>query len=257
MTAVMFQNMPPLSPEEYAALETSIRENGIQVPILVDEDDVVVDGHHRRKIAQELGIECPTNIVRGKSDADKRTLALSLNLDRRHLNREQRRALIAESIRADPTLSNREHARRTGADDKTVGRVRTGLEESAEIPHFSERIDPRTGNPSQAASRPAPSFNPSPADIAEQEAEESTSWAHGDDLAVSDTSPGEPSKPKRSPLPQQFLNASIELRKCVERVERLVADDRFPRNKNEIASLYKSDLTRAADSLNESIAAFH
>lgn len=69
--------------------------------------------------------------------------------------------------------------------------------------------------------------------------------------------PVEPAKPKRSPLPQQFLNATVELRKCVERVERLVNDDRFPRNKNEIASLYESDLTRAVDSLNKSIAAFH
>ena len=50
---------------------------------------------------------------------------------RRHLNREQRRALIAESLKADPQLSNREHARRTGTSDKTAGDVRSGLEAGA------------------------------------------------------------------------------------------------------------------------------
>lgn len=50
MTAVLFQSMPPLSPEEYSALEQSIRDNGVQVPIVVDEAGVVIDGHHRQKI---------------------------------------------------------------------------------------------------------------------------------------------------------------------------------------------------------------
>ena len=42
----------------------------------------------------------------------------------RHLSREQRRALVAESLRSDPILRDRDHARRCGADHKTVGRVR-------------------------------------------------------------------------------------------------------------------------------------
>ncbi|TXS58931.1 hypothetical protein CHU67_07605 [Corynebacterium sp. LK19] len=70
------------------------------------------------------------------------------------MNREQRRALIAESLRSDPQLSNREHARRTGADHKTVQSIREQSEESGEIPHFEKRQDPRTGNMSQPASQP-------------------------------------------------------------------------------------------------------
>lgn len=139
--AVLFQSMPPLSPDEYEALASSIREHGIQVPILVDENDVVIDGHHRRKIADELGIACPRRHVVDLDDTAKRALSLSLNLDRRHLTREQRRALVAESLKADPQLSNREHARRTGVSDKTVASIRGPLADRAEIPHVSERTD--------------------------------------------------------------------------------------------------------------------
>ncbi|MBK7822859.1 MAG: ParB N-terminal domain-containing protein [Tessaracoccus sp.] len=141
MTAVLFQSMPPLSPEEYAALEASIRQHGILVPITVDENGVVIDGHHRKAIAESLGIHCPRKHVCDLTETAKRTMALTLNLDRRNLTREQRRAIVEASVKADPQLSNREHARRTGADDKTVGSVRRGLERRAEIPHVSERTD--------------------------------------------------------------------------------------------------------------------
>jgi len=46
----------------------------------------------------------------------------------------------AESLKSDPQLSNREHARRTGATDKTVGVVRGELESTAEIPQSETRV---------------------------------------------------------------------------------------------------------------------
>ena len=125
----------------------------MQVPITVDENSIVIDGHHRRKIASEIGIDCPQVVKAGLTDTEKRTLALSLNIDRRHLNREQKRALVERSIKADPQLTDREQARRTGADHKTVAKRREELEKSGEIPHFSERVDPRTGNATQPATR--------------------------------------------------------------------------------------------------------
>lgn len=283
MTAVLFQNMPPLSREEYEALETSIREHGIQVPIVVDENRVVIDGHHRQKIAQDLGIECPKRVVFDKTDAEKRTLALSLNLDRRHLSREQRRELIAESIKADPQLSNRQHAERTGVDHKTVGSVRTGLEESGEIPHFEKRLDPRTGKLSQPASRPRPSeselmagaeWTPEPAPtIATREGVIIAEQHHVDARTgeILDDGPGpfnaekvvadsietarkitgmddktytqqEAPKPRRRPLTDAASDAGWNLRKAIDRIERLTEDDRYNRNKNEVAAHLRGHL---------------
>lgn len=61
-------------------------------------------------------------------------------LFRRHLSREQRRALIAESLKSDPQLSNRAHARRTGASHPTVGTVRREMEQRGEVQKFSTSI---------------------------------------------------------------------------------------------------------------------
>lgn len=135
--AVRYQVMPPLSPEEYQELHDDIAANGVLVPILEDENGVIIDGHHRSKIAAELGIPCPVESISGKSEAEKRGLAFAMNLKRRHLNREQRRALIAESLKADPQLSNREHARRTGASHPTVNAVRGELESDGALEKFT------------------------------------------------------------------------------------------------------------------------
>lgn len=150
-----FQVMPRLSAEEFAELEASILESGVQVPISVSADGLIIDGHHRDEIARKHSLHCPRVVVEG-DEGKLRSLAFSLNLHRRHLSREQKRQVIAESLKADPQLTNREHGRRTGVADTTVARTRRDLEESAAIPHFSERIDPRTGNASQSASRPRP-----------------------------------------------------------------------------------------------------
>lgn len=52
-------------------------------------------------------------------------------------------------------------------------------------------------------------------------------------------------KPNRRPLPEAFRDAAHDLRKITERLERLAADDRFPRNREQIAETSKSDFNRA------------
>lgn len=140
---MLFQFLPRLSDDEYSALETSIREHGVQVPITVDENRSIIDGHHRKEIAERLGVECPRRFAMDLTDEQKRTLALSLNLDRRHLNREQKRELVEKSLRADPHLSDRGHAQRTGVDHKTVGSRRRELEARGEFPHLT--VNTETG----------------------------------------------------------------------------------------------------------------
>lgn len=61
--------------------------------------------------------------------------------------------------------------------------------------------------------------------------------------------PTEPSKPKRPPLPEQFFNATYDLGKNVERLQRLVEDDRFPQNREKVAAKHRHDLQRTADVL--------
>lgn len=130
---------PPLADEEYQDLKDDIARHGVRIPIVVDEDGVVLDGFHRQKAARELGVECPRIVREGLSDAEKRALSMALNLHRRHLSREARRRLLEAELRSDPERSDRELARTAGVDHKTVAAARQELEEGGEIPHVPER----------------------------------------------------------------------------------------------------------------------
>ncbi len=148
-----FQVMPPLSAEEYAALRDDIAERGIVVPVVVDQHGRLLDGHHRRRLADELGIDCPVEVHQVVDDEDARRVALTLNLARRHLSREQRRDLIAREAEARPGDSDRAIARRLGCSPSTVAAVRrppsnldgsmTGVMETAEAARLTDII--RTG----------------------------------------------------------------------------------------------------------------
>ena len=54
--------------------------------------------------------------------------------------------------------------------------------------------------------------------------------------------------PRRRPFADGWRDATLDLSKLIERIERLTADDRFPSNKDEIAR-YANDLIRARDAL--------
>jgi hypothetical protein len=48
--------LPDLTPEEYDALKAAIQGEGVLTPILLDEDDEVLEGHHRLRVCEELGL---------------------------------------------------------------------------------------------------------------------------------------------------------------------------------------------------------
>lgn len=262
-----FQVMPPLAPEERVELEASIRAHGVQVPILVAADGTIVDGHHRDEIARKHNLHCPRTVL-DKSEPELRGLAFSLNLHRRHLTREQKRAVVAESIKADPQLSDREHGRRTGVDKNTAAKVRAGLESTGEIHQSDGRVsgDGRV----RPATQPRHEITVTdddgtavggmvddrdPADMSDQDWIDAAydTEAEFDD---SDQAPvvempqarePEPAK-RRRPLEEGFFDATMRLTKAVTSLENLGNDDRLPRNKEKVAR-YRSDLLRAIDAL--------
>lgn len=58
--------------------------------------------------------------------------------------------------------------------------------------------------------------------------------------------PKSPRAPRRA-ITDQFFDAAFDLGKAVERVSRLSQDDRFPHNKEKIATKHRNDLIRARD----------
>lgn len=138
---ISYQVMPALSEQDYLALKKDIDAVGVLIPIEYDEDGNILDGHHRVKICDDLGITVWPKLVRkGLSEEDKFAHARRLNIARRHINQAQRQELIADQLKATPEKSNRDIAGLLGVDHKTVGGVRDGLESGGEIPHHDTRV---------------------------------------------------------------------------------------------------------------------
>ena len=134
-TEVCFQQgiFPPLADEEYEALKDSIAERGVEVPIVVDEHGEIIDGRMRRHIARELGIDCPFEVRHGLSLAERRDLAITLNGPRRHMNRQQKTALVVSELMIGRDRSDRAIGRLVGTSHVTVGKVRRELEDEEEL----------------------------------------------------------------------------------------------------------------------------
>lgn len=129
-----FQPMPPLTADEYTALRDSIAAHGVLEPVTVDQHGRIIDGHHRRRVCDELGIDCPIRVCQVADDDEAMDLAVTLNAARRQLTQAQKRDLIRAEITRRPGDSDRAIARRVGVDHKTVGAVRRELV-GGEIPH--------------------------------------------------------------------------------------------------------------------------
>ena len=92
------QLLPGLKPAEIDALRESIRRDGVIVPVVVRTNGDMIDGHHRRQLADELGVDYPTKVV----DIDDETAdrwRLILNLARRHLDEWERLDMLAALVK--------------------------------------------------------------------------------------------------------------------------------------------------------------
>jgi hypothetical protein len=143
VTETPYQVLPPLSKDEYDSLRENIRTYGVQVPIVFDENGKVIDGHNRLAICDELGITDYPREVRTDlpDDQSKRNYARQLNLARRHVTDEGRRAAIADQIRETPDMADRVIARLCGVSPTTVGSVRARLRSQPSNPGQLGRVE--------------------------------------------------------------------------------------------------------------------
>lgn len=118
----------PLADHEYDSLRASIKEYGVQVPVVIGEHIACVDGRHRLLIGEELGLESvPAVFLEGCTLEQERAIAISLNAARRQLNRQQKRTLVEAELMRDPARSDRLIASICGVTHPTVGLVRSEL----------------------------------------------------------------------------------------------------------------------------------
>ena len=66
-----YQVLPDMPSEQFEALKADIAERGVLVPIDVDEQGHILDGHHRYRACVELGVTDFPTIVRPLVSAPK------------------------------------------------------------------------------------------------------------------------------------------------------------------------------------------
>lgn len=118
--------LPPLSTTEREALRADIGANGVRVPICVDEDDNVLDGHHRYAIDPD----CPALVIPGLTPAEKEAFVYRANFVRRNLSPDERREAlthmkkVAKRLRDEDVVkwTQAEVAKALGVDQATVSR---------------------------------------------------------------------------------------------------------------------------------------
>ena len=86
---------PPMSDDEFTALKASIQKVGQTDLVIVSTDNKwLIDGVHRRRACQELGVPCRWTYA--DSDASIVEQVVAKNLARRHLTPSQRALIAAE-----------------------------------------------------------------------------------------------------------------------------------------------------------------
>ncbi len=117
-----YQLLPNLTADEYASLKADIAERGVLVAVEYDEAGHILDGHHRVRAARELGLaEWPSVVRGGMTEQEKRQHVWALNLQRRHLTKEQWREQWA-AMRADG-MTYQAIADTSGVSDETIRRA--------------------------------------------------------------------------------------------------------------------------------------
>ena len=76
--------IPALNKRKYEDIKRDIQEKGQLDPIDVNEDGVILDGHHRYKICKELGIEPKGKVRKFKTKEEERNFVIERQLRKRN-----------------------------------------------------------------------------------------------------------------------------------------------------------------------------
>jgi len=149
------------------ALEESVDSLPPLSVVVLNGGYVLCDGWHRLAALQNQGRQKVSAVVLPvPDDDDVHRLAFELNASHgRPLSLDDRRAEAKRELLANPAVSDREIGRHCGLSQPTVAKIRTGLEQSAQISQTTERrgrggYHYSTGSqtPTDEATRQAKSF---------------------------------------------------------------------------------------------------
>jgi ParB-like chromosome segregation protein Spo0J len=210
----------PLTDRERQDLKNSIKANGVEVPIVVDERDGIIDGGNRAQIAAELGLpNVPTVVRKGLFLEDKRDLALRLNVNRRHLSaserdrlKKDRKARVKEARRQGKSL--RSIAEQEGVSKSQIANDITELSTGGQL----EEVSPPDGKVVGRDGKPRPAKRQADPILA--------AWRRRPSESASDW------LARLQAVPQKLKDSrDLTFRKCLKSArDRLVLEDARERN---------------------------
>ena len=144
--------VPPISDEEYQRLKDDIEENGVLVPIAINEQKCIIDGINRTRAASELGMKSiPFHMHCCLDKEETLDLSIKLNALRRQWGKDQRLSL-AVSLRKDK-YSYRRIGKVLNLSHETVRRHLNSLGDTEDFPDTNVGADgvERTSKPRKAS----------------------------------------------------------------------------------------------------------
>jgi hypothetical protein len=122
------RTFPTMGMAELKELASGIHAQGLLEPITIYQGQIL-DGRNRISAANMCGYAFKAaDFVELDPKIDPLAFVINKNIRRRHLTAEQKRALLATLIKADPSKSNRQIADEAKVSHHTVGDVRSELE---------------------------------------------------------------------------------------------------------------------------------
>jgi len=103
--------LPKMSEEEFTELKASIQQEGQHYPIIVNEDLEILDGHHRFRACNELGIEADFEVRKFEDKLLEKKFVIEANLRRRHLNNFQLVELAVPLLEIEKALAKKRQAK--------------------------------------------------------------------------------------------------------------------------------------------------
>lgn len=220
-----YQPFNDLPAAQFSALVDDISKRGVLLPIIVDENGKTIDGHQRRRAAAEAGVECPQIVVEGLDEKEKETLALVLNLYRRHLSGVERTKAIQQLVNLG--MSTRRMADVLGLSKSTVHREVEELSQMGQLDERPERTEGADGKsrPATMPKRPPKNVDPETGEIVEGDGENAVDDGLAPSPSTLTTEGGASPASEHGPSPAPAAPPSVPLDPALK-MQALLSDHR-------------------------------
>jgi hypothetical protein len=148
------EKVRPATDEEQGVLRGDLKQHGQPEPVVLvrirQGCEQLLDGRTRLDLQEANGdqvidadghLTVPYRTVELPDDDAAASYVLSLNAHRRHLNQKERRELVAQLLRADPSRSDRQIASMVKASPTFVGKERAKREVTGDVSTADTRRD--------------------------------------------------------------------------------------------------------------------